>query len=139
MTFLPSGEHVNMHLDHLLSPKRNKSPYIFNKLFSFLSTKCERHVVKGTAHLITEVVENLRLWMFRGFTRFPVSVGWTQDTALGSKENTVKGSRAFHYSTEKENRRFGLNFEFCNWGDCIVTKFWQECVGWVWWGEVGYL
>ena len=46
MTFLPSGVHVNIRLDHLLPPKRNKCPYFFNKLFSFLTRKGERRVVK---------------------------------------------------------------------------------------------
>jgi hypothetical protein len=61
MTFLPSGDRVNIRLDHLLPPKRNTGPYFFNKLFSVLTRKGERHAVKGTAHLITEEAENLRL------------------------------------------------------------------------------
>jgi hypothetical protein len=48
--------------------------------------------------------------MFRGYTRFPASVAWMQDTALGSKENTVKGSRVFQYSTAEGNVTFGLYF-----------------------------
>lgn len=42
-----------------------------------------------------------------------------QDTASGSNKNTVKGSRVFQHSTEEENRPFGLNFEFCNWGTAL--------------------
>ena len=72
--------------------------------------------MKGTAHLITAEAENIRLLMFHIYTRFPVSVSWMQDTASGSKENTVKESGVFQCSTEEENRTFGLNFEFCNWG-----------------------
>jgi len=110
MTFLPCSGHLNIRLEHLLPPKRNTKPYLSNKLFSFLTSKGERHVVKGTAHLIIEEAENLRLWKFRGYTRFPVSGGWMQDTASGSKENTVKGSRMFQYAKQEENGKFGLNF-----------------------------
>lgn len=61
MTFLPCSGHLNIRLEHLLPPKRNTKPYLSNKLFSFLTSKGERHVVKGTAHLIIEEAENLRL------------------------------------------------------------------------------
>ena len=61
MTFLPVSGHVNIRLDHLLSPKRNTSPCLSNKLFSVLTRKGERRVLNGTAHLITEEQENLQL------------------------------------------------------------------------------
>jgi hypothetical protein len=73
-------------------------------------------ILLGTAHLITEEAENIQLLMFHVYTRFPVSVVWMQDTALGSKENTVKGSGVFQYSTEEENRILGLILNFVTGG-----------------------
>jgi hypothetical protein len=42
-----------------------------------------------------------------------------QDMALGRKENTVRVAECSKTKQRKKIESFGLNFEFCNWGNAL--------------------
>jgi hypothetical protein len=109
---------------------RNTWPYLFSRLFSILTRNGERHIVKGTAHLITEEAENLRLWNFVVILAFRSMWSGCKTWSWEAKEIQWRVAECSRAQQRKKIEGLGLNF---------VTGglHFDEFLGWVWRGAWG--